>query len=150
MDCSGVRIQWQTYQTPQCRENNRVRRFDNRLGSQLPGSPDRGPMGSEGSPDAYQLVGTEGSLSSIGNICSKLDKLACPTAAGQPNRNCLEGSPHSKLLSDLAVQLWEWCLAKGITVRAEHIPGVENVRADRESRCRLDHSDWRMDSKVFL
>ena len=39
---------------------------------------------------------------------------------------------------------------KGITVRAEHILRVENVRADRESRCRLDPSDWRMDSKVFL
>ena len=61
-----------------------------------------------------------------------------------------KGSPHSKLLSDLAVQLWEWCLAKGITVRTEHIPGVENVRADRESRRRPDPSDWRMDSKVFL
>ena len=81
--------------------------LDNRLGSQLPGSPDRGPMGSEGSPDAYQLVGAEGSL-------------------------------------------WEWCLAKGITVRTKHIPRVENVRADRESRCRPDPSDWKMDSKVFL
>ena len=153
VDCSGTRIQWQTYQTPKGRENNRVRCLDNRLGSQLPGSPDRGPMGSEGSPDAYQLVRAEGSLSSIGNICSKLDELACPTVAGQLNRNRLnkqKGSPHSKLLSDLAVQLWEWCLAKGITVRAEHIPGVENVRADRESRRRSDPSDWRMDSKVFL
>ena len=61
-----------------------------------------------------------------------------------------KGSPHSKLLSDLAVQLWEWCLAKGITVRAEHIPGVENVRADRELRRRPDPSDWRMDSKVVM
>ena len=60
-----------------------------------------------------------------------------------------KGSPHSKPLSDLAVQLWEWCLAKSITVRAEHIPGVENVRADQESRRRPDPSDWRMDSKVF-
>ena len=52
-----------------------------------------------------------------------------------------KGSPHSKPLSDLAVQLWEWCLTRGgITVRAKHIPGVENVR---------DPSDWRMDSKVF-
>ena len=151
MDCSGIRIQWQTYLAPEGRENNRVRCFDNRLGSQLPWSPDSGPMGSEGSPDAYQLVGAEGSLSSIGNICSKLDELACPTAAGHPDRNHQlinkKGSPHSKLLSDLAVQLREWCLAKGITVGAEHIPGVENIRADRESRCRPDPSNWRV---VFL
>ena len=62
------------------------------------------------------------------------------------NRNAIalinkKGSPHSKPLSDLAVQLWEWCLARGITVRAEHIPGAENVRADRELRCRPDPSD---------
>ena len=61
-----------------------------------------------------------------------------------------KGSPHSKPLSDLAVQLWELCLAKNITVKAEHIPGVEIVRADWESRRRPDPSDWRMDSKVFL
>ena len=40
--------------------------------------------------NSIQLVGAEGSLSSIGNICSKLDELACPTAAGQPNCNCLD------------------------------------------------------------
>ena len=39
VDCSGIRIQWQTYHTPKGRENSRVRCFDNRLGSQLPGSP---------------------------------------------------------------------------------------------------------------
>ena len=98
VDCSGIRIQWQTYQTPKGRENSRVRCFDNRLGSQLPGSPDRGGgMRSEGSPDAYQLVGAKGSPSSIGNSCGKVDKCACRTAAEQPNHNCLnklKGIPH--------------------------------------------------------
>ena len=46
----------------------------------------------------------------------------------------------------LSIQLLEWCLVKGITVRAKDIPGAENVRADRESRCRPDPSDRRMDS----
>ena len=89
VDSSCNRIQWQTYQASKGRENDGVRCFNNRLGSQLPGSPDRGPMGSEGSPDAYQLVGVKGSLPSLGNICSKLDERACLTAAGQPNCNCL-------------------------------------------------------------
>ena len=90
MDCSCNRIQWQTYQTPKGRKNNGVRCFNNRLGSQLPGSPDRGPMGSEGSPDAYQLAGIKGSLPSFENICSKMDERACPTADGQPNSNFLD------------------------------------------------------------
>ena len=47
-------------------------------------------MGSEGSPDEYQLPGVKGSLASLGNICSKMDKGACPTAAGQLNCNCLK------------------------------------------------------------
>ena len=86
-------------------------------------------MRSEGSPDAYQLVGAEGSPSSIGNSCGKVDKRACRTAAGQPNHNCLnklKGIP-----TENCYQICGVCMAKGITVRGEHTPGVENVRTDR-------------------
>ena len=35
------------------------------------------------------------------------------------------GGTHSQRVSDLAAQVWEWCLTRKITLQAEHIPGRE-------------------------
>ena len=53
------------------------------------------------------------------------------------------------LLDSYARHLWDWCLQRRITLRAEHIPGVLNVIADRESRAKLDASDWHLEKKSF-
>ena len=61
-----------------------------------------------------------------------------------------KGGTRSKVLSDLAVEMWEWCLVRHITVHAEHLPGSQNMEADIESRRVVDSSDWRLDRTVFL
>jgi len=35
-------------------------------------------------------------------------------------------------------------------IHAEHLPGVENIRADWESRHLVDSSDWKLDRSIFL
>ena len=30
--------------------------------------------------------------------------------------------------------IWAWCIHRNITICAEHVPGVDNVEADQESR----------------
>ena len=59
------------------------------------------------------------------------------------------GGTHSKQLSDLAVEIGKWCLARRILVHAEHLPGVENTRADWESRHVEESGDWMLDCQVF-
>ena len=49
----------------------------------------------------------------------------------------------------LAIDLWEWCLQHKIQVEAQYLPGVLNIRADRESRVMLDLHDWKLDPLVF-
>ena len=53
-----------------------------------------------------------------------------------------KGGTQSWTLTDQAIELWEWCLVRKITVHAEHIPGQKNIEADAESRRALDQSDW--------
>lgn len=38
------------------------------------------------------------------------------------------------MVREIAKDLWMWCLERNITVKAQYLPGVENVRADMESR----------------
>ena len=60
-----------------------------------------------------------------------------------------QGGTCSRKLSDLAIKIWGWALDSGLTLHAEHIPGVLNVAADRESRRTSDPSDWMLSQDVF-
>ena len=59
------------------------------------------------------------------------------------------GGTHSKGPSDLAVEIWLWCLERGISIHAEHIPGVYNLVADADSRMAMDPSDWKLMPSIF-
>lgn len=61
-----------------------------------------------------------------------------------------KGGTHSKPLSDMACKLWSWCLERNMTVQAEHIAGVENTRADLESRVFHDPCDWMLSRRIYL
>ena len=61
-----------------------------------------------------------------------------------------KGGTHSKVLSDLALQIWTWCIHRNITVCAEHIPGIDNVGADRESRKKLGLAEWKLNKQLFV
>ena len=60
-----------------------------------------------------------------------------------------KGGTHSRAMSDLALEIWEWCLTRRITIHAEHIPGVYNTVADAESRRSFEPSDWKLHKGVF-
>ena len=59
------------------------------------------------------------------------------------------GGTHSQNLSNLAIDLWEWCFQHQLVVSAQHLPGHLNVRADQESREINDSSDWKLNPTVF-
>ena len=37
------------------------------------------------------------------------------------------GGNHSYTLSDLTVEIWNWCINRSIIIHAEHLPGVQNI-----------------------
>ena len=60
-----------------------------------------------------------------------------------------KGGMHSSLLCSLALEIWDWCLARGITLTAEHLLGWDNQTADRESRTCRGRSDRKLNPLVF-
>ena len=73
-------------------------------------------------------------------------------AYGQCNSSNLykqDGGTHSPILSLLAKNLWDWCLSHNVLIKAQYIPGIQNVQADRESRIFLDSSDWKLHQAIF-
>ena len=59
------------------------------------------------------------------------------------------GGTHSKTLSELATEIWNWCIERQIMIHAEHLPGVENIQADWQSRHLTDSSDWKLHLQAF-
>ena len=59
------------------------------------------------------------------------------------------GGTVSTQATKLARELWMWCLQRDILLTAQHLPGKENVVADRESRVMKDHSDWMLNPVIF-
>ena len=43
------------------------------------------------------------------------------------------GGTHSPLLSRLAVEIWNWCIERNLTIHAEHLPRIENAQVDWKS-----------------
>ena len=59
------------------------------------------------------------------------------------------GGTRSPILSGLAFELWSWCLQCQNSLMARHIPGIQNLQADQESRTVVDHSDWKLKPEIF-
>ena len=60
------------------------------------------------------------------------------------------GTTHSSSCNNIAVQIWYFCQEHNILLTAFHIPGVQNVHADRESRVFTNpDAEWMLNSKCL-
>ena len=50
-----------------------------------------------------------------------------------------QGGTISARLCDMAIELWEFCIKRNISISAVHLPGIKNTKADFLSR--LDNTD---------
>ena len=51
--------------------------------------------------------------------------------------------------NEITKELWTWCIQHDIWITAVHIPGKENIVADRESRESRRDTEWKLDNKIF-
>lgn len=59
------------------------------------------------------------------------------------------GGAKSHDCNSLAKQLWEWCIERNIWISVVHLPGVQNIDADRKSRQFQDETEWMLHREVF-
>ena len=59
------------------------------------------------------------------------------------------GGSHSLHCNALTRDMWLWCIDKGIWLSAAHLPGSQNIQADRASRIFHDQTEWKLDQDIF-
>ena len=77
------------------------------------------------------------------NICLMLDNSASVCIINKKGT-------HTSSCNKIAVQIWDFCQEHNILLTAFHIPGVQNVHADRESRVFTNpDAEWLLNSKCL-
>ena len=59
------------------------------------------------------------------------------------------GTCHSRLNNQLAHQIWLWCIDHRVWLTVTHIPGKQNIEADRESRLSRRETEWALQKPLF-
>ena len=144
--------QWTPTTDPSLGSHDQIRRLHHRLGSQLPGEEHRWSLDTTGERLPHQLSRASDIFPCPKFTCLRGEINLDPSAIGQCNSHCLfeQDGRYSRSLSSLAVQIWEWCIERKITIHAEHLPVKQNVRADWESHHMKDSSDWKLHRGIFL
>ena len=65
------------------------------------------------------------------------------------NMTALSDVNHMGTSQNLAKEIWLWCAQRNIWLTAVHIPGVENVEADKQSRRSHSQLEWTLDRTIF-
>ena len=60
------------------------------------------------------------------------------------------GGMKSELCNRVAKEIWEWCQNRDIWLSACHIPGQENIDADKASRVFNDRTEWMLNHDIFV
>ena len=101
---------------------------------------------------AYQCLGVASGKFCYPIIHKRSVKYPCTYAYGQYDGNSVpeqNGRTRSSDLVTITQDMFSYTLSKAITLTAEHLPGVQNVEADAESRDYRDWSNWRLHPNLF-
>ena len=91
-------------------------------------------------------------LFGLKSLCSKLFdahiRVKCDNTTAVAYVNNM-GGMKSVPSNECAKEIWQWCIDRRNWISSEHLPGVDNVLADKESRVFHDNTEWMLDMDVF-
>ena len=142
----------EVHHSRQSRSNDRDGCLQHRLGCPVRQPAEGRTVVSHRGENAHQLPGASGSNLGNPGICQEAGKYPGSSQDGQhvcPDVHQQDGRYSLPNLNRLTKDLWTWCLARNITLRAYHLPGALNEKADEESRIMKDRSDWMLCRETF-
>ena len=60
-----------------------------------------------------------------------------------------KGEIESDFYSEIAKELWVWCVSQNMWVSAAHIPGTQSTEADSFSRNFIEAIEWKLSTHLF-
>ena len=75
-------------------------------------------------------------------------KILCDNSTTVAYINAMGGTK-SPRCNQIAYDVWDWCVNNNTWLTATHIAGVENAKADKESRFFNDRTEWTLKREIF-
>ena len=99
---------------------------------------------------SYKCFGIEGSKICNSDFYSNVSFSSIHTSSNGPY-SCpfIFRVTQNKVLSDLSKEIWDYLLAKRITITTEYLPGALNKETNFQLRVVRDSSKWKLDYKFF-
>ena len=144
--------QWPIFNPDLPGPSDHNRHVEDRLGSSGGGSENTGCMVGRRVTTTHQRPRTESREVCCDGIHETQIPQPCLPTHGQCNGSSLceqEGGTRSSLVLQETKEIWQYCLARKITLTAEHLPGRLNMEADFQSRYLQDNSCWKLDPQLF-
>ena len=115
---------------------HRIRCLTPGVGSEVWGHQYRGELVNTGSNQHINFLELSAAFLALktfttnqtGIVLLKMDSISAVSYINQRR------GTHSFQLCNVALEIWEWCLQRWISLQAEHLPGILNKVADMESR----------------
>ena len=99
--------------------------------------------------NVLEMLAIEYALKAFENqICSKHVKIQSDNQCAVSYIRNMGGSK-SMICNDISFNIWSWCRARNIWITITHIAGVQNRKADLESRRFLDRTEWMLRRSYF-
>ena len=107
-----------------------------------------------GSYSAHQRLRITSSNLSLKSpaVASTASAQTCPLALRQHDSGGAHqqvGGTHSPALTTQELELWAVALEAGVSLTAQHIPGIQNGVADTASRQIKSRTEWTLDKGIF-
>ena len=116
----------------------------------LPETPkDFGNVDKEPTFLAHKQKGINGNFSQSKVFPKIPGECPCSNNDRQLNKCVRMEGTKSVTLSNLALEIWRWCLRKAIHISAVHVAGLLNIFADPLSRFQLLSTEWMLCKRIF-
>ena len=140
-------MEWESSTSSAPRYVHGNRHLSTGMGSMMWRLAIRRPVDQQGAIHAHKLPGTLGGAFAVKTFAKQRQSLHIrlqmdnTTAVAYIN---MMGGTQSSTLLNMVCSLWQWCLQGGITLSAEHLPGVHNTTVDASSRTFHSSAEWQV------
>ena len=147
------RMEWEeSHERTESRYHDRIGCIPHMMGNNLERSEHGRTVECSGKSMAHKLLRDSNSQPSSSDLLKESVQYNCPVTVGQHDSSVVHKSPRGDCVpsgNPMVKDLWIWCLRQSISLKAQHLPGNENVIADQESRVMRDRSDWLLNPATF-
>ena len=111
--------------------------------------PHRRPLDSRGASNHINYLEIKLGLLGLQSFVKVVSDKHVKVLVDNTTVSCINQTCHSQDLNCLVINTWERCINHNVWLTVAHIPGTDNVIANRDSRKSRSDTEWALHYRIF-